>query len=342
MKKIFICIVCLLTGFGLQAFGQTKEETISEIRRIYAEAKEKIAQNGKGGNSAKDMNIVLNRLEDEDVPLYDMEDIVVYFDEFSQDDGFPTKHPYFIVENWTNHGHLRYREALLNPQSQRVIFCYMRGETDAGFVVESRYYYDTKGQCVEEKHNTSNSWSSAENEKKYAETCLRVFHMVNHNGYFTPLDLDSPKKPTTSKAERMKHIRATYAKAKEKIAANAKKEMPDELKITIHDLGDNMPPRTSDMRFYFDNDGCYFISSHATSMQLDGYDELLFEPKTDDLIFSYSRGGEEGEVYEWRYYYDENGKCIETKSNSDETDGGFYDKRSAKDLQAIFRVLTEN
>ena len=77
-------------------------------------------------------------------------------------------------------------------------------------------------------------------------------------------------------------------------------------------------------------------------MQYDGYDELLFEPKSDDLIFSYSRGEEEGEVYEWRYYYDENGKCIETKSNSEETDEGFYDKRAAKDLQAIFRVLTSN
>lgn len=342
MKKLLICIVCLLAGFGMQAYGQTKAETIKEIRRLYAEAKAKIDLNGKGGKSPKDMNITLNRLEDEDVPLYDMEDIDFYFDEVSPDDGYLTKHPYFIVENWTNHGHLRYREALLNPQNQRVIFCYMRGETDAGFVVESRYYYDSKGQCVEEKHNTSNTWSSADNEKKYAEKCLKVFNMINYNGYFTELDFDSPKKPTTPKAERMKHIRSTYAQAKEKVAANAKREMPDELQITIHDMGDNMPPRTSEIKFHFDNDGCYFISRHSTSMQLDSYDELLFEPKSDDLIFSYSRGGEEDEVYEWRYYYDENGKCIETKSNSEETDEGFYDKRAAKDLQAIFRVLTAN
>ena len=84
----------------------------------------------------------------------------------------------------------------------------------------------------------------------------------------------------------------------------------------------------------------YFINSHSTSMQMNGYNEYLFEPRTKNLIFSYSRGAEEGEVSEWRYYFDENGQCIETKTtNTDETDDGFYDKRAAKDWQAFFRTL---
>ena len=75
-------------------------------------------------------------------------------------------------------------------------------------------------------------------------------------------------------------------------------------------------------------------------MQLNGYDEYLIDPKVKNLVFSYSRGEEEGQVYEWRYYFDENGNCIETKvKNTDETDEGFYDKRAAKDFQAIFDVL---
>ena len=52
-----------------------------------------------------------------------------------------------------------------------------------------------------------------------------------------------------------------------------------------------------------------------------------------------ARGREEGNEYEFRYYYDENGKCIETKSNSEDTDDGFYDKRAAKDFQAIFKTM---
>ena len=86
---------------------------------------------------------------------------------------------------------------------------------------------------------------------------------------------------------------------------------------------------------------CYFITEHSKSMSYDGYMEFLFEPKTNDLVFSYTRAREEGEEHEWRYYYDENGKCIETKSNSEETDEGFYDKRAAKDYLAIMKYLLE-
>ena len=39
-------------------------------------------------------------------------------------------------------------------------------------------------------------------------------------------------------------------------------------------------------------------------------------------MFSYTRGREEGEQHEWRYYYDENGQCIETKSDSEDAYDG--------------------
>ena len=342
MRRTTIITMLLLIS-SIAADAQTpKAERIKEIRSVYAQAKKKVDQNGKNGKSRKDMCIILNRLTDEDIPLYDTEQLNYFFDETSKDGGVATKRPYFITENWGNHGHLRYREVLLNPKDQKVMFCYMRGETDGGFVVESRYYYNEQGQCIEEKHNTSNSWTTADSEKENADYYLKIFNLINYDGYFTPLDTDAPKKPTTPQAERLKHIRTVYAQAKEKSAANDKKEMSDDLIITIHDLGDDQPPRTSETKVYFDNDGIYFINNTSKSMQLNGYSEYLFDPKTKDLIFSYSRGAEEGEVYEWRYYFDENGKCIETKTNHpDEVDEGFYDKRAAKDWQVIFKILNE-
>ena len=364
MKRILICIMAVLACGSIALAQTSKEERIKYIRKCYAEAKKKVDANGKNGKSPKDMQIIFNRLEDEEIPLYDTWSLNFYFDEKIVD-GLATKQPpYLIVENWGNHGHIRYREVLLDPKDNQVIFSYMRGETDGGFVVESRYYYDAQGQCIEEKHNTHNTWTMPETEKDNAEFYLKLFNMLTYNGYFTPLDLDSPKKPTTPKAaskqeewkpastsereqarpkvkaERLKHIRALYALAKEKSAANDKAEMPNDLHITLHDLGDNQPPRTIETRIYFNNDGIYFINSHSTSMQMNGYNEYLFEPRTKNLIFSYSRGAEEGEVSEWRYYFDENGQCIETKTtNTDETDDGFYDKRAAKDWQAFFRTL---
>lgn len=340
MKRILICIMAVLACGSIALAQTSKEEGIKYIRKCYAEAKKKVDANGKNGKSPKDLQIIFNRLEDEEIPLYDTWQLNFYFEEKIMD-GLATKQPpYLIVENWGNHGHIRYREVLLDPKDNQVIFCYMRGETDGGFVVESRYYYDAQGQCIEEKHNTHNTWTMPETEKDNAEFYLKLFNMLTYNGYFTPLDQDAPKKHTTPKSERMKHIRALYAQAKEKSAANDKAEMPNDLHITLHDLGDNQPPRTIETRIYFDNDGIYFINSHSTSMQLNGYDEYLFEPRTKNLIFSYSRGAEEGEVSEWRYYFDENGQCIETKTtNTDETDDGFYGKRAAKDWQAFFRTL---
>ncbi len=348
MRQTIFILMLLIGSTTVQAQSH-KDTRLKEIRAAYAKAKEKIARNGKNGQSPKDMQIILNQLEDEEIVLYDMDEINYYFDETTEDN-VEKKHPYFIVENWSNHGHTRYREVLIEPKSQQVIFCYMKGETDAGFVVESRYYYDANGACVEQKHNTDNSWTTEESEKKDAEFYLKIFNWINYNGYFVPLEPDCPQKPTTPKAERMKHIRATYAQAKEKVARNTQGDMPNELRITLHDRGDNWPPRTAVTNIYFEKKGeptfkndnpycCYLITRHDSAMNMDGYAEYLFAPTTHDLIFSYTKGSEEGETHEWRYYYDENGQCIETKSNSEETDDGFYDKRTARDLLHIFKTL---
>ena len=102
MKKL-LSIVGLLTAFSLQTLGQTKAQTVQNIRKQYAEAKKKIDQNGKNGQSPKDLRIVLNRLEDEEIWLYDMEAITYYFDEQAAEGSVVTKHPYFITEQWSNH-----------------------------------------------------------------------------------------------------------------------------------------------------------------------------------------------------------------------------------------------
>ena len=342
MRKFLLCIVCLLTASCLQSFGQTKAEIIKEIRQLYAEAKKKVDLNGKNGNSPKDMRIVLNRAEDEDIPLYDMEQLDFYFEQYPSEDGVVTKPPYFIVEDWGNHGHLRYREVLLNPKTHKVIFCYTRGETDAGFVLESRCYYDAEGRCIEEKTSSPNSWYSPASEKETAETYLKIFDMTMNRGGNDLQDTNMPKKETAPKAERLKHIRTLYAQAKDQSAANDKKDMSDDLHITIHDLGDDQPPRTIETRIYFDKAGIYFINSHSTSMQFNAYNEYLFEPKTQDLIFSYTRAAEEGEVYEWRYYFDENSDCIETKTNSpDNADESISDKRHAKYYQSLYQEISD-
>lgn len=338
MRRLLL-MICMAAGVIAVSAQTTKDARLKEIRAKYAEAKEKIAQNGKDGRSPKELKVQLNRMEDEEVYLYDMEELNYYFDETTDND-IVKKHPYFIVENWSNHGHTRYREVLLD-EHQRVMFSYTHAETDAGFVVESRYYFDTQGNCIEERHNTDNSWSTSNSDMESAKRFVKLFGMLTYNGYFSALDHDKRQKPVTPMTERLSHIRKVYAQAKERIAENAEKDDPDALMVTLKEYGDDRPPRTTVIDFAITLEECYFISSHTTGMGYDGYAEYLFEPSTSDLIFSYTKGLEEGEQHEWRYYYDENGQCIETKSNSEETDDGFYDKRAAKDLMAIYQFLTK-
>lgn len=336
MRRMTLLLAALLIVSMTEA--QTdKDSRIKEIREAYALAKKKIDRNGKNGHSPKDMRIVVNKDGDEEIDLYNMTTIDYYFDE-STIDGVLTKKPYFIVDSWSNNGHTRYSEALINPTDQQVMFCYMRGETHAGFVVESRYYYDASGKCIEAKHNTSNTWTTGESEMEGTKDYLKIFNMINADGDFTSPDTDAPEKPVTPKAKRMQKIRADYAKAKERIAQNEKAELPNELTITIHDQGDDLPPRTSVIEFFFD-ERCYFISEKIHSMSFDAYTEYLFDPEGEDLTFSYTRSQEEGNTSECRYYFDENGECIEIKANYDETDDGFYDKQAAKEKLAIFHAL---
>ena len=150
-----------------------------------------------------------------------------------------------------------------------------------------------------------------------------------------------------AKAERIKQIRQAYAKAKEKIALNEKSEAPRQLKIVHHDeLENDGRPIKTEYNFYFDsNEGdnhCYFISMHRTYMGFDCYVEYLFSPQSHDLIFSYTSSKEEGNHWEWRYYLDENGQCIEQKTTADMDDAmdeGYEDRQEAQNLIKVFNAL---
>lgn len=71
----------------------------------------------------------------------------------------------------------------------------------------------------------------------------------------------------------------------------------------------------------------------------DHYNEYLLAPQSQDLLFSYTSAKEEGEKFEWRYYYDENGKCIEVKTDADGGDDGVGDKAAVQRYLKLFNML---
>lgn len=358
MKKLLFVIVCLLS---LQIQAQNKQEQIQHIRQVYAEAKEQIAQNGKNGMAPLDVKVEINdgTQVDEDFIINEETELTFYFNKYrvnSELDYPDASSCYFIVENWGAHGHLRYREILFDPNEGHLLFCYMRQETDAGFVIETRYYYDADGKLIDQKHKVGGSdaepgahdWNNGNSEKAQAMRYLDAFETLM-NAKEGASEQRRAKKPTTPKAERLASIRNTYAQAKQKISDNAKSELPRDMQIVIRDQSWG-PPATTELHFYFDpvvgqqetnGNCCYFISKHFhhNNMGPDHYSEYLFAPQSSDLIFSYTSAKEEGEKFEWRYYYDENGKCIEVKTDAEEGDNGASDKAAVKQYLKVFNIL---
>ena len=76
-------------------------------------------------------------------------------------------------------------------------------------------------------------------------------------------------------------------------------------------------------------------------MSFDDYSEYLFEPKRPELIFGYDCAREEGEKYEYRYYFDENQRCIERKEAMTEEgyDNSFDVKMTARNSLKVFNML---
>ena len=65
MKQILISLICLLALGEAQAQTDAKAARIKLIRSAYAQAKDKVAQNGKNGQSPKDMVVVTNDVTDD-------------------------------------------------------------------------------------------------------------------------------------------------------------------------------------------------------------------------------------------------------------------------------------
>ena len=363
MKKMILPLMMLCAAMTMLA--QTKEAQLKHIREMYAQAKEQIAQNGKNGRAPLDIKILINDGTDmgEDLVMNDVTELHFYFNKYriNSDLDYPDASScYFITEQWGANGHTRYREILFDSNEGVLLFSYMKAETHAGFTVETRYYYDGEGNIIDEKHKVggqevnadAHSWSSGNGDKALAEAYLKIFEdLMNHQ---TDLSVeDRSDAEVTPKAQRMKYIRSTYAQAKEKIAKNDKSELPLDVQIVIRDQSWG-PPQTTELKFYFDavtdqvepdavsvDNFCYFISEHRhhNGMGFDSYSEYLFAPKSHNLIFSYNCSKEEGEKREWRYYFDERGKCIEVKSEAEEVDYGFSNKITVKHYLKIFKAL---
>jgi YD repeat-containing protein len=357
----FVLLLCVVAS--AQA---SKQEQIKKIRQTYAEAKAQIAQNGKNGMAPLDLTITVNdgTQVDEDFIINEQRTLTFYFNKHrvnSELDYPDASHCYFIIEKWEANGHSSYREILFDPNEGTLLFSFTKSETHAGYVTETRYYYDGQGNVIEQKRKAGGDevkpgsvlWEENGGDQALAADLLDIFDWVMNPGHEVG-EGSFPIEKTVPKAERLKAIRSAYTAAKDKVAKNDKADIQRDVQIVIRDQSWG-PPETRTVNYYYDifedypePDGasidkfCYLISErlHHNGMGPDIYNEYLLTPQGHHLLFSYTNAKEEGEQTEWRYYFDENGKCIETKTNSDTQDGGKADKERVRKLVMIFQKLT--
>lgn len=361
MRKILFMMVCLLSIAWQTQAQNTKADRVKFIRQAYAQAKQKIAQNGKNGKAPKDIQITFTDEVSREPDIQSEQHLNIYFDsEERKDEGgltYTYRQPYFVTDNWYAAGHSKESEHLFNVADGKLMFCFDKTETDGGYIMEQRYYYDKQGKLIErigkqgmydqkltEDNNPdhNNAGLVEENGRIYQDIFNRIACRVQYGE-----EIVYGNNKATPKAERMKFIRNTYAKAKEMIALNDKSDAPHYLQIVLHDeLENDGRPIKTEYNFYFNsNEGdnhCYFITMHRTYMGFDCYVEYLFNPQNHDLIFSYTSSKEEDNHWEWRYYLDENGHCIEQKTTADMDDAmdeGYEDRQEAQNLIKVFNAL---
>lgn len=342
--------------------NKTPEVQVKHVREVYAEAKNMVAANGKEGKAPQDMTIELNdgTEVDKDFIINEETELKYYFKKKYEPTSSiidSTSTCYFMTESFSAHGHTRYRELLFDPKEGHLLFVYTRQETDAGYVTESRHYYNAIGRLVEQLDKAGGKNVTKKNQEPFdasidlelAKKYLDVFEIMVNN---KDVQWEESNMETTPKADRMKMIRSTYAKAKDKIAKNDKSDLPHDIHIVIQDqLAEDYPPGTKDFKMYYEQlpkdsasvDHCYFISKQMNTMYMKEYAEYLPAPDSHKLIFSYTQDQEEGETYEFRYYFDENINCIEEKIDYPEElgegDMGVDDKQQFTRYMKVFEEL---
>ena len=336
-KMRIFTVLLTLQLIVLSAAAQDKAEQMKYIREVYAQAHQKAADNGKGEKAPMDVCIsqIDMGMPDADYSVEEDTETRFFFERIGGDSENAVAGKgvcYLITKNWTADGHTNYREMLFDPVKGHLLFSFMKAETHAGFKVETRYYYNEQGQCIEQKHMVqdeevtadSHSWSTWDGDLEMSRSELKLFDLlVNTQPPYEELG-SAPHPANTPKAQRLKEIRSAYAEAKQKMEQNDKADgVKNEIQIVVHDQrSEDFPPATTKLKCYYEHvnkDGLfqhyYFITEEQESMYGSAYEEYLTDPNPvgENLIFNYCKGTFEGDEVEMRYYYDDNGHCIEAK-----------------------------
>jgi hypothetical protein len=131
MRNILLSLIFLLAAQSVQA----QSNQLTQIRKIYADAKKKIEINGKNGNPRNDLQII-NHDQERKGTMEEEEDVRFFYQWIDGE-----RKLYFATQKIEKGDFDIYREWLFNTSDGALLFAYQKQEQNEGKPLETRCYW---------------------------------------------------------------------------------------------------------------------------------------------------------------------------------------------------------
>jgi len=148
MKKTLLLCLSLAMLFTFTAQAQktaSSKARVAQIRKMYADAKERIMHNDNGDAPRSDMEVTACYV----IPAAgSTKETIHYYYELQNDgeDGVAFYQPYFVTRNFNIAARNFYQEFLFDTERRELVFCYGSEENFDGGTDEVRFYWGDTGR----------------------------------------------------------------------------------------------------------------------------------------------------------------------------------------------------
>lgn len=166
MKRITIYGILLLMALTMQAQTSAKaKERVAEVKKLYAEAKERMAYNDQEDYPAKsNMEVTYYYMAPGAGPIKHY--VNYYIDSKETDEGEILGYrTYFFSDSYDSGARKIYEEYLLDEESGKLIFAYAYEQNGDGSKNEGRYYYHKDGSLAHKDVKVNAEWGAYFDEK---------------------------------------------------------------------------------------------------------------------------------------------------------------------------------
>lgn len=150
-KTLFLLILSLFITQTIIAQNTTQQ--VQEIRKMYADAKDRIAKNGKGNTPKRDMELVFNEQDYDNAPPRKEVVRYYYLQEVKKDANNEDKivnKLYFMTCKMTFGDIDIYSEWLCDTKTGQLVFAFTSTKFNDGTKAEARYYWKD-GELIDNK-----------------------------------------------------------------------------------------------------------------------------------------------------------------------------------------------